>query len=99
MINQSNEVAKLMRERRRELKLSQRELSAAVGFSTKEGQFISNVERGKCQFPVKFINKLATALDVSNETVIELMTNDYKNAIIKEVSNAPELFNQTTNQL
>jgi transcriptional regulator with XRE-family HTH domain len=99
MITQSNEVAKLMRERRRELKLSQRELSAAVGFSTKEGQFISNVERGKCQFPVKFINKLANALDVSNETVIELMTNDYRDAVKREVLNASELPNQANNQL
>ncbi len=53
MIHQSNEVAKLMREKRRELKMSQRELSSRVGFSTKEGQFISNVERQKCQFPIR----------------------------------------------
>lgn len=99
MIIHSNEVANLMRNRRRELRMSQRKLSSMVGFSNKEGQFISNVERGKCQFPVKFINKLANALEVSNETVIELMANDYKNAIIKEVSNAPELFNQTNHQL
>ena len=99
MITQSNEVAKLMRERRRELKLSQRELSAAVGFSTKEGQFISNVERQKCQFPIRYISKLANALEVSEQTIIELMAQDYKNAIIKEVLNASELPNQTTNQL
>ena len=99
MIHQSNEVAKLMRERRRELKLSQRELSAAVGFSTKEGQFISNVERQKCQFPIRYISKLANALEVSEQTIIELMAQDYKNAIIKEVLNASELPNQTTNQL
>ena len=97
MIIHSNEVANLMRNRRRELKMSQVKLSGMVGFSNKEGQFISNVERGKCQFPVKFINKLATALEVSTETIIELMSNDYKNAIIKEVLNAPELLNQTTN--
>lgn len=99
MIIHSNEVANLMRNRRRELKMSQVKLSGMVGFSNKEGQFISNVERGKCQFPVKFINKLANALEVSNETIIELMANDYKNAIIKEVLNAPELLDQTTNQL
>jgi transcriptional regulator with XRE-family HTH domain len=93
MITQSNEVAKLMRERRRELKLSQRELSAAVGFSTKEGQFISNVERQKCQFPIRYITKLANALEVSEQTIIELMAQDYKNAIIKEVLNASSLPN------
>lgn len=99
MIIHSNEVANLMRNRRRELRMSQRKLSSMVGFSNKEGQFISNVERQKCQFPVRYITKLANALEVSEQTIIELMTQDYKNAIIKEVSNAPELSNQTTNQL
>lgn len=99
MINYSNEIANLMRNRRRELRMSQKKLSALVGFSTKEAQYISNIERQKCQFPVRYITKLANALEVSEETIIELMTQDYKNAIIKEVSNAPELSNQTTNQL
>lgn len=99
MIIHSNEVANLMRNRRRELKMSQRKLSTMIGFSNKEGQFISNVERQKCQFPVRYITKLANALEVSEQTIIELMTQDYKNAIIKEVSNAPELSNQTINQL
>ena len=99
MIHQSNEVAKLMKEKRRELKMSQRELSSRVGFSTKEGQFISNVERQKCQFPIRYISKLANALEVSEQTIIELMAQDYKNAIIKEVLNASELSNQENNQL
>ena len=99
MINHANEVSKLIKQRRKDLNLSQTELSGMIGFSTKQGQFVSNIERGRCQFPIKFINKLANALEVSNETVIELMAQDYKNAIIKEVINAPELSNQATNQL
>jgi len=97
MIIHSNEVANLMRNRRRELKMSQVKLSGMVGFSEREGQFVSNVERGKCQFPVRYISKLANALEVSELTIIELMANDYRNAIIKEVLNASELSNQTTN--
>lgn len=97
MINYSNEVANLMRNRRRELKMSQLKLSKLLGFSSKEAQYVSNIERQKCQFPVHYITKLASALEVSNETIIELMANDYRNAIIKEVSNASELSNQTTN--
>jgi len=99
MINHANEVSKLIKQRRKDLNLSQTELSGMIGFSTKQGQFVSNIERGRCQFPIKFINKLANALEVSNETIIELMANDYKNAIIKEVLNAPELSNQAINQL
>lgn len=99
MINYSNEIANLMRNRRRELRMSQLKLSTLLGFSSREAQYISNIERQKCQFPIRCITKLAKALDVSNETIIELMVQDYKTAIIKEVTNAPELSNQTTNQL
>jgi transcriptional regulator with XRE-family HTH domain len=99
MITQSNEVAKLMIERRKQLRLSQTKLSTKLGFSEKNGQYVSNIERGRCQFPTRFINKLANVLEVSEETIIELMTNDYREAVKREVLNASELPNQATNQL
>lgn len=80
------EISKLMRQRRKDLSLSQKDLSKVLGFSEKEGQYISNIERGLCQFPVKYIKKLSEALKVEEETIVEMMSLDYKTRV-KEVLN------------
>ena len=48
---------------REKLKLSQREVSEHLGF--KNGQFISNVERGMCPIPVYKFKDLAEVLKCS----------------------------------
>lgn len=55
--------------------LSQNDLSVMLGY--KNGQFISNVERGLCSIPYKNLKKLSEILNVPKE--------DLKAAILKDV--------------
>ena len=49
--------------------LSQTVVAKAMGY--KNGQYISNVERGMCRVPVKSIPRLAKILNIGNETLID----------------------------
>ena len=53
---------------------SQSDLSLLLGY--KNGQFISNVERGLCNVPLKMMKKISDVLDISAE--------DIKTAILKD---------------
>lgn len=53
---------------------SQSDLSLLLGY--KNGQFISNVERGLCNVPLKMMKKISEVLDISAE--------DIKTAILKD---------------
>ncbi len=53
---------------------SQSDLSLLLGY--KNGQFISNVERGLCNVPLKMMKKISEVLDI---TAIEI-----KSAILKD---------------
>jgi transcriptional regulator with XRE-family HTH domain len=53
---------------------SQSDLSLLLGY--KNGQFISNVERGLCNVPLKMMKKISEVLDI--------MPEDIKHAILKD---------------
>lgn len=53
---------------------SQSDLSLLLGY--KNGQFISNVERGLCNVPLKMMKKISEVLDISPD--------DLKTAILKD---------------
>ena len=53
---------------------SQSDLSALLGY--KNGQFISNVERGLCNIPLKMMKKISE--------VLEIDPSDIKTAILKD---------------
>lgn len=53
---------------------SQSELSRLLGY--KNGQFISNVERGLCSVPKKKLKKLAEILDIDKEVLFTAVLND-----------------------
>jgi transcriptional regulator with XRE-family HTH domain len=82
----SHNLAKLIKQKRKELKITQPELSARLGYTSKTGQTVSNVERGTCQLPIKHINQLSLILRVSREAIILEMVADYKQALILEIS-------------
>jgi transcriptional regulator with XRE-family HTH domain len=109
MISKSTYTAELIRFHRRQKKLSQKELSAMLSFSTKHGQFVSNVESGKCQLPVKKIHLLSKALGIPIDQIIKSMTLDYELNTYKQIKTtinrdlqdqdkkldiSPELFNE-----
>jgi transcriptional regulator with XRE-family HTH domain len=97
MVSHANAMSKFIKERRKDLRLSQGDLSNLIFSNRKSGQFVSNIERGLCQFPAKMIKRLSDVLMVSEESIIDLMVMDYKRNLINEVINAPELPDQTIN--
>lgn len=68
-------IARLVREKRKFKKLSQSDLSKELGF--KNAQFISNIERGVCSIPIAKISKLSEALDVHHEVIREAIVQDF----------------------
>lgn len=82
----SKNLARLIKTRRNELKISQLSLSKKLGYESKSGQTISNAERGKCQLPIKYLNNLSIVLMISRENIINEMVEDYREALRKELS-------------
>lgn len=61
--------------------LTQREVSDSLGYSTP--QFISNVERGRCRFPVEKLPKIKKLYRLSNEQVIDIFLSEEKQSLLK----------------
>ncbi|TNF02590.1 MAG: XRE family transcriptional regulator [Deltaproteobacteria bacterium] len=60
-------------------KYSQTELSAQLGY--KNGQFISNIERGLCSVPVKSLSQLTKTLDIDPETLKSALLKDMEKTL------------------
>ena len=56
--------------------LTQREVSDTLGYSTP--QFISNVERGRCRFPIQKLPKIKKLYRLSTEQMIDLVLAEEK---------------------
>lgn len=69
----------LIREKRIEQNLSQNELGRKLGY--RQGQYISNIERGLCGFPLKEAKQLCKILGISKKEYIETYLSDEKKKI------------------
>lgn len=58
---------------------SQSTLSLALGY--KNGQFISNVERGLCNIPLKMLFKTCKILDIDTNVIKEAILKDNETTI------------------
>ena len=72
-------IATLVRTYRTPKGISQSQLSRELGY--KNGQFISNVERGLCSIPFEKIETLSKVLDVSAVEVKKAILDDYSTFI------------------
>jgi transcriptional regulator with XRE-family HTH domain len=61
--------------------LTQKEVSDALGYTTP--QFISNVERGRCRFPVEKLPKLKRLYRLSSDQVVNLVMVEEKRGIVR----------------
>ena len=61
--------------------LTQREVSDALGYSTP--QFISNVERGRCRFPVQKLPRIKKLYRISTEQVLDLFLSEERQSLLK----------------
>ncbi|MBY0416115.1 MAG: helix-turn-helix domain-containing protein [Bdellovibrionales bacterium] len=55
---------------------SQNEVSSLLGY--KNGQFVSNVERGLCSVPLKKLDKLAITLNIPREELKAAILRDFE---------------------
>jgi transcriptional regulator with XRE-family HTH domain len=78
MIQKARDMAYLIKTTRKNNRISQQQLHALLGWSSKTSQQISNIETGKCQFPVKHIKKLCEVLSIDKELIINTYLNDVK---------------------
>ncbi len=58
---------------------SQSDLSLLLGY--KNGQFISNVERGLCNVPLKMMKKISEVLDISAEEIKSSILKDHEETL------------------
>ena len=74
-------IAKLIRTKRTDhpKKYSQSELSMTLGY--KNGQFISNVERGLCSIPLKMLAKVCVVLDINYDDIKKELLKDFEETI------------------
>ena len=61
--------------------LTQREVSDALNYSTP--QFISNVERGRCRFPIQKLPKIKKLYRLSTEQMVNLILHEEKQELLK----------------
>jgi transcriptional regulator with XRE-family HTH domain len=61
--------------------LTQRDVSDSLGYSTP--QFISNVERGRCRFPVQKLPRIKKLYKLSNDQVLELFLTEEKISLLR----------------
>lgn len=80
-------IAKLVKEKRlaHPGKLSQSELSNKLGY--KNGQFISNVERGLCSIPLKSLGTFCEILDIPKQELMDTMLKDLETTLERHLEN------------
>ena len=76
-----NHISEFIKLKRELIGLSQIQLSTKLGYPTKNGQFISNIERGKCSLPSHKIGALSCALSVDKAWIVQAMVNDYRDGL------------------
>jgi hypothetical protein len=59
--------------------ISQTQLSEVIGY--RNGQFISNVERGLCSVPLKKLSLICDVLNVPKKVIAEALIKDYQDDI------------------
>ncbi len=85
-----NNVAKLLKKYRlnHPKKYSQAELSKLLGY--KNGQFISNIERGLCSIPLKNLNQVINILSVPKQELYTAVMQDFEVTVDYYMKLSPE---------
>jgi len=83
-------IAKIIKEKRvgHSKGYSQTELSHLLGY--KNGQFISNVERGLCSIPLKMLSKVCHILHINREELKIAIMKDYDRTIELHLNLPPD---------
>lgn len=74
----SNTIGKLIRFKRENLGLTQKDVAQAMGFSN---VFLGRVEFGKTPLPLSHVNKLAKVLKLTRQEILFAIKHDVNNRI------------------
>ncbi len=85
-----NHVALLLKSKRvaHPKRYSQSELSHVLGY--KNGQFISNIERGLCSIPLKSLTQVIDLLNIDRQELMRAMMNDFESTIEHYLENSKD---------
>lgn len=78
-MNRFDNIARVAKRHRHQKDISQADLSRALGY--KNGQFISNVERGLCSIPLKQLKKFCEITGATPAEVKDAMLADFASDI------------------
>lgn len=83
-------IAELVKEKRvaHPARLSQADLSNKLGY--KNGQFISNVERGLCSIPLKSLANFCEILDIPKQELMHTMLKDLEATLENHLKEAQQ---------
>lgn len=63
--------------------MTQREVAEELGYTTP--QFISNVERGRCRYPVEKLPRIKKLYGLGTEQLVDLILREEKQTILKQL--------------
>jgi len=81
LVRDFNNISKLVRIHREKKGISQIKLSEELKY--KNGQFVSNIERGLCSIPLRKINLLSEVLNVDPTKIKLAIMNDFSGTLDK----------------
>lgn len=76
-------IAQLVKKRRMELNLTQKELAKLLGYRVP--QFVSNLERGTCDIPKNKLKRLCRVLMLDQSTVYNILLAEKAREIAKSI--------------
>lgn len=85
MLQKSNHTRELIERRIKYLGITKSELGRRLGLKQKNQQQIFNIMNGRCQLPVKHVKTLSQNLEINETVIIDAMTRDYCETLIKTI--------------
>lgn len=82
----ANHLAKLIKHHREKYPMSQREAEQTILSCDSNGTFWSNVERGKCSMPVKYLMKVGETFSIPMNEILDAHFSDFKESVLSEIS-------------
>lgn len=76
-------IAELVRAKRVSHRNDYSQLDLAISLGYKNGQLISNIERGLCGIPLKMMNKISEVLDIDPDELKATILRDHEETLTK----------------
>lgn len=78
-----NELGDYLKKMREAAEITQEDLARSIGCKTK--QYVSNVERGKCNPALKYVRKWCERINASKQKTMTLLVDQRRDAVKKAI--------------